>query len=67
MNIDEMKRGDAGDLCRLAFLLKGRRDVSIHIGMESVVSQDGANSFFAAWMRAGARMKRYRNGPRSDS
>jgi len=46
---------DAVDLYWLAFLLTGRRDISIDIAVDSAVSQDAANQFFAAWMSAWSR------------
>ena len=42
---------DAADLYWLAFLLTGRRDVSIDIAADAAVSEDDPNSFFADWMR----------------
>src|ERR1700683_3091458 len=41
----------AVDLYWLAFLLTGRRDISIDIAADAVASQDYANPFFADWMR----------------
>jgi DNA-directed RNA polymerase specialized sigma24 family protein len=49
-NTEDLKR-DAADLYRLAFLLTGRRDVSIDIAADGAVSEDDPNSFFADWMR----------------
>jgi len=50
-----MKTGDiekaAADLYWLAFLLTGRRDLSIDIAADAAASQDNANPFFADWMR----------------
>jgi hypothetical protein len=47
---ENMKR-DAADLYLLAFLLTGRRDVSIDIAADAALSEDHPNSFFADWMR----------------
>jgi DNA-directed RNA polymerase specialized sigma24 family protein len=44
-------KSDATDLYWLAFLLTGRRDVSIDIAADAAVSEDYPNSFFADWMR----------------
>jgi hypothetical protein len=41
----------AADLYWLAFLLTGRRDISIDIAADAATSQDGANPFFADWLR----------------
>ncbi|HTA43894.1 MAG TPA: hypothetical protein VK789_15675 [Bryobacteraceae bacterium] len=41
----------AADLYWLAFLLTGRRDVSIDIAADAATSEDDANPFFADWMR----------------
>jgi DNA-directed RNA polymerase specialized sigma24 family protein len=43
-------RRDATDLYWLAFLLTGRRDVSIDIAANAALSEDYPNSFFADWM-----------------
>jgi DNA-directed RNA polymerase specialized sigma24 family protein len=42
---------EAADLYLLAFLLTGRRNVSIDIAADAAVSEDYPNSFFADWMR----------------
>jgi DNA-directed RNA polymerase specialized sigma24 family protein len=42
---------EAADLYSLAFLLIGRRDVSIDIAADAAVSDDYPNSFFTDWMR----------------
>jgi hypothetical protein len=47
---DDLKR-DAADLYWLAFLLTGRRDVSIDNAADGAVSEDDPNSFFGDWMR----------------
>lgn len=49
-NAEDLK-WDAADLYWLAFLLTGRRDVSIDIAADAAVSEDYPNSFFADWMR----------------
>jgi DNA-directed RNA polymerase specialized sigma24 family protein len=49
-NTEDIKR-DVGNLYLLAFLLTGRRDVSIDIAADAAVSEDNPNSFFAEWMR----------------
>lgn len=41
---------NAADLYLLAFLLTGRRDVSIDIAADAAISEDHPNSFFADWM-----------------
>jgi hypothetical protein len=41
----------ADDLYWLAFLLTGRRDISIDIAADAAASGDYANGFFADWMR----------------
>lgn len=40
----------AADLYWLAFLLTGRREISIDIAADAVASEDYANPFFADWM-----------------
>lgn len=47
MNIENA----ATDLYWLAFLLTGRRDISIDIAAEVAASEDDTNFFFADWMR----------------
>lgn len=42
----------AADLYWLAFLLTGRRDISVDIAADVTASEDYANSFFEDWMRA---------------
>ena len=54
MNIEDVKNA-AADLYWLAFLLTGRPDISIDIAVDTAVSQDNANPFFAAGMRAWSR------------
>jgi hypothetical protein len=49
-NAEDLKR-DAADLYSLAFLLTGRRDVSIDIAADAALSEDYPNSFFADWIR----------------
>jgi integrase len=49
-NAEDLKR-DAVDLYSLAFLLTGRRDVSIDIAADAAISEDHPNSFFAEWVR----------------
>jgi DNA-directed RNA polymerase specialized sigma24 family protein len=49
-NAEQLKK-DAADLYWLAFLLTGRRDVSIDIAADAAVSDDLPSSFFADWMR----------------
>jgi hypothetical protein len=49
-NTGDIKKA-AADLYWLAFLLTGRRDISIDIAANAAASQDYANSFFADWMR----------------
>jgi DNA-directed RNA polymerase specialized sigma24 family protein len=46
---EDLKK-DATDLYWLAFLLTGRRDVSIDIAADAAASEDYPNSFFADWM-----------------
>jgi hypothetical protein len=53
-NIEDAKK-DAADLHWLAFLLTGRRNVSIDIAVDTVPAQNGGNPFFTAWMRAWSR------------
>lgn len=50
----EQETREVGGLYWLAFLLTGRRDVSIDIAVETI-SQGGADSFFSGWMRAWSR------------
>jgi hypothetical protein len=42
---------DAVDLYWLAFLLTGRREISIDIAADAAASEDDTNAFFADWMR----------------
>ena len=51
----EAKMKDAADLYWLAYLLTGRRDVSIDIAADAAVSRDEGEPFFAGWMRAWSR------------
>ncbi|MGB6946044.1 MAG: hypothetical protein WBE37_26830 [Bryobacteraceae bacterium] len=44
-------RKDAADLYWLAFLLTERRDLSIEIASDTLVSEDDASPFFTDWMR----------------
>ena len=44
-------RNHVADLYWLAFLLTGRRDLSIDIAADTVVSGDDASEFFGEWMR----------------
>ncbi|HTS62404.1 MAG TPA: hypothetical protein VMH28_10280 [Candidatus Acidoferrales bacterium] len=46
---------NAADLYWLAFLLTGRRDISIDIAADAAASLDHANPFFESWMKAWAR------------
>jgi len=39
----------------LAFLLTGHREPSVHVAIQAIESEDGANSFFSTWMRAWSR------------
>lgn len=45
----------AASLYRLAFLLTGRKDISVEIAADSTPCEEEANSYFLAWMRAWAR------------
>src|SRR5947208_500721 len=45
----------AADLHWLAFLLTGRREVSIDIAVEAVTLHDAANPYFSTWMAAWSR------------
>lgn len=47
--------GAVRDLHWLAFLLTGRRDLSIDIAVDAIVSQDSASPYFATWMSAWSR------------
>jgi DNA-directed RNA polymerase specialized sigma24 family protein len=47
----DIKR-DAADLYLLAFLLTGRRDLSIDIAADAAVSDNDTDSFFGEWMNA---------------
>ena len=49
-NTTEIKKATV-DLYWLAFLLTGQRDISIDIAADAATSQEGANPFFADWMR----------------
>jgi integrase len=56
MNKDSAKNSTksekaAADLYWLAFLLTGRRDISIDIAADAAASEDQENPFFADWMR----------------
>jgi DNA-directed RNA polymerase specialized sigma24 family protein len=44
-------RNQAADLYWLAYLLTGRRDVSIDIAADAASSQEGGSQFFGEWMR----------------
>jgi DNA-directed RNA polymerase specialized sigma24 family protein len=50
----EQANGYAANLYWLAFLLTGRREVSVDMAVESLDSPDG-NPFFSAWMQVWAR------------
>jgi DNA-directed RNA polymerase specialized sigma24 family protein len=50
LKTEDPKRA-AVDLYWLAFLLTGRRDISIDIAADAAASGDHANPFFADWMR----------------
>src|SRR5208282_5147637 len=45
----------AADLHWLAYLLTGRRDLSIEIAVDAVVSQNEATPYFASWMSGWSR------------
>ena len=45
----------AADLHWLAFLLTGRRDLSVDIAVETITSQDVASPYFSTWMSAWSR------------
>jgi DNA-directed RNA polymerase specialized sigma24 family protein len=49
MKTEDIKK-TADDLYWLAFLLTGRRDISIDIAADAAASEDYANPFFADWM-----------------
>ena len=51
MKSAEYLKRDAAHLYSLAFLLTGRRDVSIDIAADSAISENYPNSFFADWIR----------------
>ena len=46
---------EAVDLSWLAYLLTGRRDISIDFAGDTAVATDDADSFFATWMRTWSR------------
>ena len=48
-------RNDAAHLYWLAFLLTGRRDVSVDIALETALLRSEDNAFFNSWMGAWAR------------
>jgi DNA-directed RNA polymerase specialized sigma24 family protein len=54
MHREDVKRS-AADLYWLAFLLTGRRDISIDIAADGAVAMANENLFFAGWMRAWSR------------
>ena len=49
-NTTDIEKG-AADLYWLAYLLTGRREISIDIAADAVASDEYANPFFADWMR----------------
>jgi len=51
----EEVQNEAADLQWLAFLLTGRRDISLDIAVDTVAAQTGASPFFTNWMRPWAR------------
>ena len=54
MNMDDTTK-DAADLLWLAFLLTGRREISLDIAVDAINSQNEGDPFFTTWMGAWAR------------
>jgi hypothetical protein len=51
----EDTRKQAADLERLAYLLTGRRDISVEVAVEAITSQDSRSPFFTGWMQGWAK------------